>query len=109
MKLTEKQKRAFNSVAPGTYGDARLGETLDTAARRTNIKQKLIAAGAAGNHTVTGIEVGDEIISVTNFDADGTSVNDLTSEFTVTAASTINNTGGTATDGKLQILYLDLT
>jgi hypothetical protein len=55
-----------------------------------------VAAGAvAGNMTVTGIVVGDIIRIV----QDLTTGDNLATEFTVTAADTINNTGGTSTNG----------
>lgn len=68
-------------------------------------KSAVIAGGAAGAHTVTGIKVGDDIHSVINT-TDGA---DLTSEFAaVAAADTIDNTGGTDTSGdSLTILYSD--
>lgn len=71
------------------------------------------AAGAvAGNVTVTGIAVGDNLISVIAHQVGGAvgidSVADLTSEFSITAANTINNTGGTSSaSGFLVILYYD--
>lgn len=77
------------------------------------VKIAVIAGGAAGNHTVTGIAVGDELIAVLRMIGAGTDVTDvaeLASEFTVSAANTINNTGGTDTTGsKLVVAYLDLT
>lgn len=73
----------------------------------------VVAGAAAGNFTVTGIATADELVTVLYFAGAGTDVTnvaDLTSEFTVTAANTINNTGGTATTGgKLVVLYLDLS
>lgn len=62
------------------------------------------AAGAvAGNVTVTGISTRDKLVSVINL-ADGL---DLTSEFSITAANTINNAEGssTATDRLLVTYY----
>lgn len=56
-----------------------------------------IAGGSAGALTVTGIAVGDRLIAVV--DTEGASAN-LASEFTITAANTIDNTGGTATTSK---------
>lgn len=53
----------------------------------------LATGAAAGDVTCTGIQVGDEI----DFVLDLTAPADLTSEFSVTAADTINNTGGTST------------
>ena len=66
----------------------------------------LISGGAAGDHTVTGILTTDELLAV--FEQDGTSglLTDLTSEFSISAADTINNTGGTATTSDfLLVLY----
>ena len=83
------------------------------------VRTKVIAGGAAGNHTVTGIAVGDALRSVLKLDftlAEGTpntrtwATSDLTSEFTITAADTINNTGGTDTTGAiLVVVFEDLT
>lgn len=72
------------------------------------LKVSLLAGGAAGNITLTGIAVGDEIISVIH-NTSGALV-DLTSEFSITAANTINNTGGTATTSdQLLVFWADLT
>lgn len=74
------------------------------------IVQKLINGGAAGNHTVTGIATADALISVFHLPDAGAidAMADLTSEFTISAANTINNTGGTATtNGKLLVTYQD--
>jgi hypothetical protein len=73
----------------------------------------VISGGSAGDHTVTGIAVGDQLLSVLYYagaGSDVTDVSDLTSEFSITAANTINNTGGTDTSsGKLVVDYYDLT
>lgn len=61
------------------------------------IRRAHVAGAAAGDMTVTGILLGDKLISVVRIDAAGA---DLVSEFTVTAADTINNTGGTSTAGQ---------
>lgn len=76
------------------------------------IVAEVIAGGAAGALTVTGIATTDTLIGVIRFDLDATAsnidVDDLTSEFSITAADTIDNTGGTATTGdKLLVLYLN--
>lgn len=74
------------------------------------LKKAIIAGGAAGDHTVTGIATGDELVSV--WEQDGTSgiLTDLTGEFSITGADTINNGGGTDTTGdQIVIDYLDLT
>lgn len=59
----------------------------------------LAAGGAAGNITVTGIAVGDTLVSVIGVKDSDQSLHDFTSEFSITAANTINNVGGTATTG----------
>ena len=61
-----------------------------------NIKFAVVNGAAAGNVTVTGIGANDQLLAVIPTDGSG----DLTSEFTVTAADTINNTGGTSTATK---------
>lgn len=75
------------------------------------LKVAVIAGGSAGNRTVTGIATADELVSVLHIAGAGTDVTDiedLTSEFSITAANTINNTGGTSSaSGKLLVIYLD--
>jgi hypothetical protein len=73
-------------------------------------KQVAIAGGAAGPLTVTGIKTTDRLISVLRVDLDATAANidvdDLTSEFSISAADTITNAGGSATTGdKLIVTY----
>jgi hypothetical protein len=71
---------------------------------------KAIAGGAAGNHTVTGIAASDTLLSVVFVDATDVSeaVTDLTSEFAISAADTVNNAAGTdTTGGFLLVTYLD--
>lgn len=58
------------------------------------IRTRVVAGAAAGNMTVTGIALGDKLIAVQRIDA---AAADLVSEFTVSAADTINNTSGTST------------
>ena len=71
---------------------------------RTIVQKALISGGAAGNHTVTGILLNDVLVCV--WEQNGTSglLTDLTSEFSITADNTINNTGGTATTGDTLIV-----
>lgn len=57
------------------------------------LKSRTVAGAAAGNLTVTGIKVGDKILCVQPVSVASA---ELTGEFTVTAADTINNTGGTS-------------
>jgi len=76
------------------------------------VKATIIAGGAAGDHTVTGIEVGDALRAVLFIDATDASeaYTDLTAEFSITADDTINNAGGTATTGGgLVVVWEDLT
>jgi hypothetical protein len=81
-------------------------------ARSGLLKQTIVAGAAAGDFTVTGIALNDRLISI--IEIDGTDVSetfaDLTAEFTITAANTINNAGGTATTGSgLIVTYLDVS
>ena len=75
----------------------------DTTDARLDTKQEvfqLLVAGAAAGAiaTVTGLNASDTLISVMH-DTSGTILADLTSEFSITADATIDNTGGTATTG----------
>ena len=78
------------------------------------LKIVTIAGGAAGNLTVTGIATDDKLVAVIVLDRDGTAANitlaTLTSEFTITATNTINNTAGTSTSGDAVIVvYWDVS
>ncbi len=68
-----------------------------------------MAGGAAGNITVTGIKTTDTLGAVLRLVGAATTmtnITDLTSEFTITATNTINNTAGTATTAdKLLVLW----
>jgi hypothetical protein len=74
------------------------------------LKHALVAGGAAGDITVTGIKTTDTLALVLRFIGAGvavTDVTDLTSEFTITATSKINNNGGTAsTSDKLLVVWI---
>ncbi len=82
-----------------------------------NLKFAVIVEGAAGDHTVTGIATDDTLVAVVGSTVvltDGTpntiafTAADLTSEFSISAADTINNDAGTAlTDGMAIVVYLD--
>src|SRR5690348_11113889 len=67
------------------------------------IKTAVVAGAAAGDVTVTGIATGDELVGVIRLDRDATAANinisSLLSEFTISAANTINNAAGTSTSG----------
>lgn len=76
------------------------------------VKVTLVAGGAAGNLTLTGIAVGDELAFVGRFSTAAaiSTLTDLTSEFSITATNTINNTSGTATTGDtLMVVWIDRT
>jgi len=70
-------------------------------------------ANIGGNLTVTGITTSDVLTAVLYYpvsdplgDPSITTVTDLTSEFSISAANTINNTGGTATtNGRIEVRY----
>jgi hypothetical protein len=81
-----------------------------------NIRTAVIDGGAAGDHTVTGLSIGDSaykadvILSVVYIAATLANSADLSSEFgrAPSAANTINNTGGTdTTSGILIVTYID--
>ncbi|MCC7047202.1 MAG: hypothetical protein IT562_10855 [Alphaproteobacteria bacterium] len=69
--------------------------------KRSIIKQAVVAGGSAGDFTVTGIATTDRLVGVIYFtkSTNLTAVTDLSSEFSITAANTINNAAGTATTG----------
>ena len=61
---------------------------------------------------MTGIETGDSLVAVLQIDATDASETyaDLTAEFSISAANTINNAGGTDTTGSgLLVVYEDRT
>ena len=80
---------------------------------RDAVSQAVVAGGAAGNFTVAGIKLRDQLVSVLAFQVSGAvgvdSVVDLTDEFVITAANTINNTAGTATtNGFVVVTWLSI-
>ncbi|PAZ15677.1 hypothetical protein CLM62_12840 [Streptomyces sp. SA15] len=83
---------------------------IEGAIPRDAFTQAVVAGAAAGNVTVTGVKTRDQLVSVLRAVGGGvdvTDVTDLTAEFTISAANTVNNTGGTATTGsKLIVTYL---
>ena len=100
-------------MAKKNIGRSRYGSRNVDIVRGGFLGKAVVAGGAAGNFTVTGIQTADElllVLHVAGAGSDVTDIKDLTSEFSITAANTINNTGGTAsTGGKLLVLYYDLT
>lgn len=101
-----------SAIGTGAVTEAKIGAAAVTKAKLGTgfIAVKLINGGAAGNHTVTGIATADALISVLHLPDAGAvdAIADLTAEFTISAANTINNAAGTATtDGKLLVIYQD--
>ena len=92
----------------GFVNGAMIEDGSVTGAKIVNpIKVSLISGGAAGNHTVSNIKINDELIAV--LEQNGTSgiLTDLSTEFSIVKADTIDNTGGTATSSdKLLIFYI---
>ena len=94
-----------------------MADILGTVSKLTyfpnGVAQGVIAVigGAAGDITVTGIKTTDTLLAVEaiTFTAGvPTAVQGLTSEFTITADDTINNTGGTSTVGMLLLVTVAL-
>jgi hypothetical protein len=102
-------------IADGAVTDAKVNAAAGIAATKLAagaVKATIIAGGAAGNHTVTGIRVGDTLVCVLFVDFTDASEtgSDITSEFTITGDDTINNAGGTdTTGGFLVVVYEDRT
>jgi len=94
--------------ASGFVNSSLIEDGSVTGVKITNpIKVALISGGAAGNHTVAGLSIKDELVFV--FEQNGTSgiLTDLTSEFDIKKADTIDNTGGTSTSSdKLLVMYI---
>ena len=82
-----------------------------------NLKISPLTEGVAGNFTVTGIATDDTLLAVVGWGvvlSAGTPNTiaitkfDLSSEFTISAANTINNTGGTTLADKFMMaIWLD--
>jgi len=71
---------------------------------KTIVQKSIINGGAAGAHTVSGILLNDRLVCVWEQDGASGLLTDLSSEFTITADDTIDNTGGTATAGDTLIV-----
>lgn len=61
------------------------------------VMTQAVAGAAAGNITVSKIKKGDHLVAVIQVTATTAALVDRTSEFSITADATINNTGGTST------------
>lgn len=81
---------------------AQLRRFLDHSGERTEVA--LVAGGAAGAFTVSGIATVDRLITVQWLVSNGAHT-DLTSEFSITAADTIDNTGGSDTTGHQLLVF----
>lgn len=95
----------------GTANIANDSITKAKLAPGTGTKCALVNGGAAGDHVVADIDVGDELIIVLHISTAAAiaTMADLTSEFTV-ADGKITNVGGTdTTDDQLLVIYNDLT
>ena len=97
------------ALAEALSGSIATAIAAAVAALRANTQIAIVAGAAAGNVTVTGLPATANLVGVVQFPGAGTAVTDtvnLTSQFTVTAAATINNTGGTDTAGsKLLVIW----
>jgi len=71
-----------------------------------------VKGGSAGDFTVAGIATVDKILGISQIEFETTAsanveistVADLTTEFTISGAATINNTSGTDTTGALLLV-----
>jgi tripartite-type tricarboxylate transporter receptor subunit TctC len=108
---TELGNEEVEAGAAFSAGDLLQSDSLGRAVKAgtPNVATAVVNGGAAGNLTVTGITTSDRLIGVYKIPGAGSTVTDflnLTSEFTITAADTINNTGGTTTaSSKVLVLY----
>ena len=107
-QMLKRQKiQAQLVIAGGAAGDLSVtgikkGDDVIGALKLPAIENVAIVGGAAGDLTVTGITTADRLVSVINL-TDGV---DLTSEFTISADDTINNTGGTSSAAdQVQVTY----
>lgn len=90
----------YASEAQGALADTALQEA-DGDARYVlpgDINHALVPGGAAGALTVSGVEAAATLLEVMHYPAAG-GIADLTAEFEITAADTIDNTDGTVTTG----------
>lgn len=77
-----------------------------------SVVTKVVAGAAAGDVTVTGITIRDKLKAVVGFTLSEGAPNtinvlDLTDEFSISAADTINNDGGTSSaNGILFVTYI---
>ena len=94
--------KSNSHLVPDVYASATAGATTYPSTGRAGVITHVnatIAGAAAGDHTVTGIKTTDELVAVVHVDDTTHAGTDKTSEYTISAADTINNTGGTASTG----------
>ncbi|MCP4307309.1 MAG: hypothetical protein GY788_21055 [bacterium] len=99
----------FNGGAAGNHtvtGIAK-SDVLLAVLMMTRRRVSSIAGGAAGDHTLTGITAADRLEGVHDIDTTSGVLVDLTAEFSIDSADTINNDGGTAST-RLVIYWDDL-
>ena len=70
---------------------------------KTLVMNKGIAGGSAGDHTVTDIKIGDQLVSVMHHSVASLSA-DLTGEFTIKGDGVINNDSGTDTSSDFLVV-----
>ena len=106
--------KAIAHLATGFGWSKRSGDAADKPGlseviqQLRGLKAAVIAGGSAGDHTVTGIATEDHLVAVLHEDSGGITLADRLAEFTISAANTINNVGGTdTTGGKLVVWYYD--
>lgn len=99
LDITSNRRALARHSAIGQWVVSTPGESTPA----TALKQVIVPGAAAGDVTVTGIKAEDELVAVLNV----TDLTDVTSEFTITADDTINNTGGTTSASKkLLVTYV---
>jgi hypothetical protein len=97
--------KSDNVLVMATAADVRNPAAATKNADGTSIWRRLSGAGgAAGNHTVTGVATTDTLIAVLHSNDTTHAVTDLTSEYTISATNTINNTSGTTSVGSTLIV-----
>lgn len=100
-------------IADGAITNAKVAATAAIAHSKHGtglVKATIIAGGAAGDHTVTGIRASDALVAALFVDFTDASEtgSDITGEFSITGDNTINNVGGTDTSGGfLIVIYED--
>jgi len=102
----ESELEFGGTVAAGDYITADANGKGVSVGQHGQVEVKYVAGAAAGNITVTGVATTDVLLTVLKQDGTSGLFTDLTSEFSVTATNTINNTAGTNTTGHfLLVVY----